>query len=625
MARYFNLCAPIGHAGVPLPEAFDSHTRSDGKPTFLRSTGTQKPLHTQQRAESNTAQAFLTLPIEIKVRITNILSQYDLLNLASVSKSFYDAAMFSLYENVVIDPSYSYLNDSLKNKPLQRTTFIKTRHNLKEFMSVISQEKQDTPFPLGILVKSLKVVSLPDGVTAHELANFIHKSLPTLTRLDSFYWKDKSRVLPYDTLEHIPNRRNLTSLSVNLDLSKVYGSHHTFPNLLKLSISPFVDSSRLEQFLTKIVFSQNVVSRLTTLQLAREASSLLHKPMGNVNVGQSLVITRYMIDNNLQQPDTSQSDKSINYNNIDCGFWNFLDPVAASGYRFRSLIRLDINSANFLPADSEKVISCIDLQKLEYLSLTNVNEVQIVQDVDYEVHDFTSLALEHLKPSFLTGIVPHFCNLKKLKIDYREAMTDTVPDFIAMLHSVAKVELEELDIVIRWDHTKLATTPDWERTSQRYIKAILKHKRSLKKLSLIAKEESTFYELHKNIPSGTLLQLVECENLQSLRLHGDSLRPSGHMLINKLPHLQFLDLVGKKAGGPPHMGLQVVHDGVLDDWYRVIHVALTLAQGNSSLKFIKIHKCLFECGKSGNVIPRSDGLNCWFEKETRVTLSSEDF
>lgn len=94
-------------------------------------------------------------------------------------------------------------------------------------------------------------------------------------------------------------------------------------------------------------------------------------------------------------------------------------------------------------------------------------------------------------------------------------------------------------------------------------------------------------------------------------------------LIAQLRHLQDLNLVGKTA--PQHMGLMVVHDGVLDRWYRVIHVAIALARANSSLRLVRVDKCLFECRRDGTVTPRTTDSDAWFDARTRVQMSAGDF
>ncbi|BAO38547.1 conserved hypothetical protein [Kluyveromyces marxianus] len=623
MARYFNLSAPIGHSGVPFPQqVYQTERASDiGKESvFKRSSGGEEIL----------GEKILNLPIEIKVEITKNLSQYDLVNLASVSKSFYDAAMFSLYENVVVDASYSILNDSLRTDKNLRCTYIKTRYNLKKFMKSLCADELETAFPLGILVKSLKIINLPDGVSNSEIVNFVHKSIQSLSRLSCLYWESGSRKLPLDTLKYLPNKKELTSLGINLDLSKCGDSKIEFPQLERLSVVPFNNSETLCKFMNQISIDK-IADRIRVLQLGRQLASMKQINKSNLNLGQSLIVTKYMIDNNLPRPDAVGTDYTATMNGIDFEFWDFLNPIVqdeklngSRRRRFKQLEILDIDSVNILANDSEKVISAINLSKLHTLSLNNVNEIQWLPEVDFQLTDFTSAATENFRKGLLISIAPHLKHLKQLRLDYQEAYRDSIPQFLGLL-AKNNVLLDEIDLTITWDDSKLATVMSWEKLMENYATAICKHSSTLKKLSIVTKESLRYCDVPKQIPVDSVLKLTQCTKLESLRINGDSLQPSGIHLLHKFPRLRFLSLCGESSGGPRHMGLQMAHDGIMDDWYRVMHVALTLAQANKNLQFVKIDRCLFECGKSGNAIPRPDVLNDWFTKQTRVTISEDQF
>lgn len=630
MARYFNLSAPVGHAGVPLPKHViakhdDSNVADDNYTSAVNNT--------TKNDEFILSEKILNLPIEIKVKITNNLSQYDLVNLASVSKSFYDAAMFSLYENIVVDTSYSILNDSLRTDKNQRCTYIKTKYNLKKFMKSLSQDEIQTAFPLGILVKSLKIYSLPDGVSNMEIVNFVHRSINSLTRLSCLYWESGSRKLPLDTLQYLPNKKELTSLAINLDLSKCTEADIHFPQLERLSVVPFNNSDTLCKFMQQISI-ETIADRIKVLQLKRQLPSMKQITRNNLNLGQSLIVTKYMVENNLARPDSVETDKSINQSMIDFQFWSFLDPILASATNttstatanapFRQLKVLDIDSVNLLASDAGKVVRAFNLETLSTLSLNNVSEIQWLPEIDFQLTDFTSAAVEHFHEGLLLTIAPHLKQLKSLRLCYQEANRDSIPHFLNLLAKNG-VFLEQIDIKITWDDSKLVTVLSWEQLMQSCTKSICKHKSKLKKLSLVTQEPLRYCEVPKEIPIDSVLRLTECKNLESLRINGDSLQPTGIHILHRFPKLRFLSLRGKRSGGPPHMGLQMAHNGIMDDWYRVMHVAITLAQANKQLQFVKIDKCLFECGKSGNAIPRPDVLNNWFSKQTRVLVTEDEF
>ncbi|SCU86685.1 LAMI_0D03180g1_1 [Lachancea mirantina] len=616
MARYFNLSAPVGHAGVPLPEScFEPASATVEETSEIYDENTDK-----------TGEIILNLPIELKVKITQKLSQYDLVNLARTSRAFYDAAMISLYENVVVDSNYSYLNDPLSLKG--NFTFIKSKYNLKKFMGLLSGSVP-APFPMGVLVKSLRILSLPDGVTQHELKTFVYGSLPTMSRLSRFYWDSDCYVLPASVLEIIPSKKEVSALSISLDFSRPEQLKlEPFDNVQKLSLRPFLNFENLGSFAEHILLANRcLIEKLETLQLFREVPSLLHRLGSSVSSSQALIVTQYMMANNVAQPSNAESDRVVQFNQVDVGLWRFLDPIVGKKRRFESLASLEIDSVSLVPEDAQKLRAAVNLENLRHLSLTRVDEIRFLPDVDYEVHDMGQLAIRHPEPGFLAQLSPYLAKLTSLRLDYREPFTDSVGAFIAALESGPDaVTLHELDVTIHWDAAKSGVlSPTWELLAQNYVDAVLRHSNTLTKLSLIGVEDSRFYKRQKPLPANLLTALRLCTSLRSLRIHGQSLHPSGDLLIHDLPTLALLDLVGKEAGGPAHMGLQVIHAGVLDSWYRVIHVAITLAQNNPALRFIRIDKCLFECGKSGNVSPKSDSLLSWFKRHTRVMLSAEDF
>lgn len=621
MSQYFEMVPPVSISGIQLSAPTSQTNFETLKWSGQNSSGLGSLLKKKQK-KSVYSEKVSHLPIEVKVRITNNLNQHDLVKLASVSKYFYDAAMFSLYETVVVDSSFSILNDTLGISKVEKCTYIKTKYNLKKFMRVLSQDSIKTAYPLGILVKSLKIIRLPDGVSNIEIAEFVHKSIRSLSRLSCLYWESGSRKLPPDTLEYLPNKKELVSLAVNLDLSKYEGNSMRFPQLEKFSIAPFVNSENLTNFMSQIS-KEYVAYNIKVLQLKRQLPTM-RQISKNMNQGQSLIVTNFMIENQLRSPDSDESDKFLNHALLDCHFWGFLDPFLETNQIFTSLRVLDVDGINFLSTDSHKVLSAIDLSQLETLSLNNVNEMQWLNAVDFLVTDFTSLVLQEFHPPFLLMIAPHLKLLKRVRLNYREPCRDSIPRFLSTLAD-AGVSLEEIDITIHWSKEKLATVTDWHTLMQNYARSICKHKNTLSKLSLDAQEDLSYYRLPISLPENILFMLTDCIYLKSLRINGDSLQPNGIYLLNKFPSLTYLCLHGKKSGGPPHMGLQTVHDGIMDDWYRVIHVATNLSHLNKNLQFIMIDKCLFHRNQPGHLVPHPDTLDAWFFDQTRVIVSDGDF
>lgn len=564
------------------------------------------------------------LPFEIKLKIANELSQYDALNLLKVNKSFFQSTIVRLYHTIVVDPSYSQFNQEIYQSELQEhdqsvnsSTFIKMKYSLKNFLKVISQE---IPVDLcandydnshyGSLINRIQFVELPDGFNSpFDLNFFTFMSVKKLERLNRFYWSSDEE-LSFEIVNRLPNKSNLNSLHVSVDFKKVrsgsteFEAFRGFNNLEKLSLEPFLNSFNLFQIFKNLLEGNNDRLNLKLLRLARVNSNhnFIKNPSSSL-----LVLTSYILEN---EP-IKLSDYDMN-----C-ILNLFILFSASETRLEDLKVLSLDSIVLSTMDAKRMNSIMNLGNLKHLELKNVTEVQLPEDV----HSPLSMndLYTRLDAGFLKHLGKKLRNLTKLSIDYRESLRDTVPAFINSLQN-----LEELDITIRWNVTKLCSIQSWKHLCFLYTKAILKHSRTLKKLSLDTKEDSVFCDLHKLIFTDCLLELGELTELESLRLHGYSLQPCAPLLATSLKKLKYFELFGSGAGGAPHMGLQVVHDGVLDDWLRVQHVALAISEQNEHLEFIKIDKCLFEVQGKDKLLPR-DGLEGWFESKVRVILNRVDF
>ncbi|SCU86849.1 LAME_0D07888g1_1 [Lachancea meyersii CBS 8951] len=605
MTEHVSFYTPIGHAGLPLP-----HDYFHGASYEIPKSATPEAFPMDYNV--CTTDSASKLPIEIKIRISNLLSQYDLVNLARTSKQFCAVAMQALFSKIVVDSRHSYLqgaHQTVKN----RVTYVKTRYNFARLMRLISENGEN----LGSLIKCFEIINLPDGMSKSEIRTLMCTSLPVMGNLCKFYCGSDTLSLPPKMLQLMPNKRGVETLAVNVDLRHGCEPIDTFANVQKLSINPFVDSGRLAGFLSKILVP-TVVENLTTLCVARECTSVLSRPSN-----ESLIVTGFMLNNNLEQPDSAESDEVVKFNQRDLGFWRFLDSVSSRDGKFENLGNLEVSGVSVVPEDCLRVVDGINLGAIKLLALSDVQEVQVIREVDYEVTDFRSLALEHMQSSFLGGLSPFLQNLRKLRLDYREPIKDSVHEFLRSLKEDAGVSLQELDLSIHWDDSKLALWPSWQALAQKYMTSILLHAQTLRKLSLVAFHDYKFYELPKRIPSEVLIQLQQCRALKSLRLHGESLHPVGANLIAQFTGLETLDLVGKASGGPQHMALQAVHAGVLDRWYRVIHVAIALSRSNPALKHVRIDRCLFECLSNGTVGPQTDDQG--FDAITRVLMSVQDW
>ncbi|SCU88060.1 LADA_0E07932g1_1 [Lachancea dasiensis] len=606
MTEHVSVYTPIGHSGVPLPHDYFQDVNYEVPKSATPEVLTLYPNDGQRDMISN-------LPTEVKMHIAHKLSQYDLISLAAASSLFQRVASQALYSKIVVDANHSYLQSTSTQRNRERATYIKTRYNFNKLIEVISRPSNG----LGALIKCFEIIRLPDGMHRSEIQNLMCNSLPAMTNLCKIYCGSDAVSIPPRVLQLMPNKREVEALAVNVDLRQSWESIDTFENIQKLSIFPFVDSQRLASFLSKLL-TPCVVENLTTLRVGRDCAAVTSR-----SSRQSLIVTGYMLNNNLEQPDVVEGDAVIRYNQLDLNFWEFLIPVANSGLKMKSLNSFEISGVSVIPEDSSRMVQGVDLTSIRTLSFLDMQEVQLIPEVDYEVSDFTSLALQHMQASFLGGLAPYLRNLQKLRLDYREPVKDSVHEFLRALKEDAHASLQELDLNIHWDDSKLAMWPNWETLALKYMDSILLHAATLQKLSLVAYHDFRFYSLPKRIPSQALIHLRLCRRLQSLRLHGESLHPMGGELISQMAHLRKLDLVGVASGGAQHMALQVMYAGVLDRWYRVIHVAIALARSNPGLQLIRIDKCLFECLGNGTVGPKTDDED--FDTETRVLMSEKDW
>ncbi|CCH46394.1 hypothetical protein BN7_5987 [Wickerhamomyces ciferrii] len=560
------------------------------------------------------------LPFEIRLKIACYLNQYDAYNLMRVNKSFFESTVSRLYHTVVIDPDYSPFNQDinqsgLKNRcqSISAITFIKMGYSLKCFFNTINQSlpiddyhtQSQCSISYGLLISKIHFVEVPDGFNCpFDLKFFIYNSILKLENLNKFIW-DSSEALPYGIIDSLPNKDRVSSLFVNLSLkknitSKDYESFKHFKNLESLSLEPFINSCNLFQiFKSLLEGNEGAPDKLKSLRIARYNSNnnfLKSIPSS------ALVLTDYILE--LENIQLSEYD-------MNC-ILNLFILFNSYDTELMKLETFALDSIVISTLDAKRLGSFINLSILTHLELRNMTEVQFPEDIQSAM-SMKDLSLR-LDQGFLKSLGRKLKSLKRLSIDYREGLRDTVPSFIHMLDN-----LEELDVTIRWNITKLCTHESWKHLCFRYVKAILKHSKTLKKLSLDTKEDSVFCDLHKLIFTEYLLELRDMKNLMSLRLHGYSLQGCAPMLVSHLPSLEFMELFGSGAGGTPHMGLQVVHEGVLDDALRVQHVAEAISKSNGHVKFIKIDKCIFEVKENGKILPR-DGLGGWFGRNVRVEM-----
>ncbi|KAH3676460.1 hypothetical protein WICPIJ_009116 [Wickerhamomyces pijperi] len=583
------------------------------------------------------------LPFEIRYIIAENLSQYDAVNLLCVNKSFFRSTIPRIYHTIVIDPSYSYFDQDIYEldygvNTVNEVTFIKGKYSFKEFLKQLNEDltlingEDGLPMTYSRLVNEIKVVELPDNFyTPFDLQFFSTMSIKKMRNLHKFHWNSEVE-LPFDVVERLQNKQNFNSLQLNLDFKKLAGIglslsqdfsyrdyfsfFQGFRQLEKLSIESFQNSNNLYLLFNNLVkgnmkmtLSDHSLSRLSVLKLARFNSA--NHNIKNLS-SSLLVLTQYIIAND--GVDMSEYD-------LDCT-QSLVRSIGKANDNLKGLKKVSFDSFLVATKDAQLLSEHIVMANITQLELRNVTEVQMLDDSPYPLSN--SEIFSRLDEGFLQRLSRSLINLQKLYIDYRESLRDTVPKFIETLKMINSAGgLKELDITIRWNVTKICSVSSWKDLCTQYIKAILSHSATLEKLSLDTKEDSVFSELHKLIPPDLLMELKKLTRVVSLRLHGYSIQPFAPALVESLSELRYLELFGSGAGGAPHMGQQVVHDGVLDDWLRVQHVASAINRSNQNIKFIKIDKCLFEIQNQQFVVPRYSNLERWFDEKVRVSLARD--
>ncbi|AAS51293.1 ACR067Cp [Eremothecium gossypii ATCC 10895] len=556
-------------------------------------------------AVSEEQQGMPALPLEVKTEIVRHLSQHDLVGLASVSRAFHGTALAAIYREVVVEVGE---RGPVERSAVGRGTVIRSAASWRRFVGVVRERRTR-----GELVRAVRILCLPVGVKRCESHYFVQEVLPLLTQLREFRYHIRADWIPDDVYAHLPQQIAL----IDMPLKPIVAARKQKFLIQELLCKTYVCKGALHQYLRDIsACSWELRQNLTKLQLHRDGMSHSFTPRA-VNVGQSLVVTQYMIDNNLPQPDGAIRDFAVIYGDLDTNFWDFLKDIGP----LENLRELDISGADFRPSDAVTVRNNIALRHVETLSFTNVNEIQVLPEISYEVSDMRWLLDTHFRQGFLPSIAREFRNLRRLRLDYKEAVRDSTPEFLKELAG-AGVRLVEIDLMIRWDKSR-ALTETWESTTERYVQGITAHRATLNKLSLLAKEELNYFELHKNIPAASLSKLARCENIQSLRIYGDSLQNCGGDLLEAFPRLKYLDLCGREAAGPPHLGLYPAREAKLDNWYRTIHIPVRLAERITPLRFVRINTCLFECPADGPVSPCPQGFDRWFERRTRVSMADD--
>lgn len=547
--EYIHFNAPVGYSKNPLDQPRVSVPRTVVEPEIRMENIDQ-------------------LPLEVRAQIAAQLNQYDCLSLALTSRAFASSSLPRLYSRIVVDSCYTEFSKEYDDS----CTYLNLLYNFKKLVRSFTGQQA---------VHCLQVVSLPDLTNIYDVDvnEQLVRFFGRLRNLRELVWLLDNFRLGF--LRELPDPILITRLELNVKFSNYLGElsvedrQCSFPNLVSFHIRPFHNLRRLVKMINNLLVANNgahVRSNLRSLKLAQfdKDTAVLVPP------------ARDLGSSNLSEVETHEFELDT----LEAVF------LRSNIGRLDGLTELAFNNVLVSDRDGTLLVESVNLPNLKRLELKNVSE-----------HGAAECG-------FLGRISPYLGGLRHLHLDFREALRDSVGDFLA------KVELEELDLVVRINDTKRARV-DLEQMYVAYALAILNQ--PLRKLSIEVREENSFCDVVRPTPMALFHGLDRLKDLESLRLNaGDSAHgvEALLLLLAALKKLKMLDVFGQKAGGAPHLGLGMSHPNIYDEWFKVQHVALLYWRAQVNLQYVRINKCIFEyCGGMPN--PR-DVIDRWFDAAVRV-------
>jgi hypothetical protein len=585
------------------------------------------------------------LPFEIRLIIANELSQFDCLNLLRVSKAMYESTISRLYQFIVVDQEYSRFNNEMeygfkrmKQESINNTqkhryvqhfscTFINSPYNFKRFIKTYNQKLEKEGDHEGFpYVRKFECIDLPDSLNIydHELNDDLIHFFRNLSSLNQLIWLSDNFRLEF--LHALPKKELITTLFLNIKFSNYLGelnelendSGLNFPNLVNFQIQPFQNARKLIKIINTLLINpkndpQRLCTKLETLNLSR-----VNKSVDN-NI--SLPNSHDLITLTSTLPRTQDPINHSTLKDLDIKIIPALFKQTRLKY-LTNLTSLSLDNILVAPADAALLIKSVNLAKIKVLSFRGISEYQMLS-VDSNVGTIR----DKLEPSFIVQIAPHLVNIKRLALDYRQALVESVPEFLEVV-ATKRAPLEALDLTIRLNRTKPLDSHDAQIDFfNEYAEGIARFPR-LHTLSVEIRQEIDNYSDSNNlnvltsVPPHTQFytKLLGLTQLKCLRINpGESENVNEALgFILKLPLLKKLEIFGNKAGGSPNLGLGMVHPSLYDEWFKVQHVAIFYLKCNRNLQYIRINSCIFECdGRTMKINPRC-GIARWFDQSARV-------
>ncbi|CDK27304.1 unnamed protein product [Kuraishia capsulata CBS 1993] len=590
--------APIGYAGAPLIPR--GRHKAVVKPQ-LRDHATSGEGVTSQRGFS-----LLSLPDELLLSTFSLLSQYDVIKLISMNEKLRELSRKKLYESIVIDSNFSQFEEEYN---IRSHSYIKSRYALRKFFDHI-QENPD----LAASVKSLVYADSAgeDGMLeVQTVTGYLKQVLPLCTSLETLDWF-QSHAVDFKVLKCLGAPEKLRKLALSMSFGALQRgilefmtAHFNLANLESLSIKPFHSSGLLANII-QILLRDTNISNLKSLRCVKHdtLTDLLKSPAATLPVSHE------------------SESRSLDLDTI-------LVLCSSLRHLHRKKAKLDLEqfclkSCIVRPTDFDTLNSTINLGALEGLFL---EEMTVMDSTNPNPILVSGNQLE--RKSFLDSLGYSLASIQRLTIDIRQINIDSVPALIRQLTG-----LQELDVAIRWNESKLSSYPSRVALCLEYADAILGHRKTLKKLAIESSHEVTRYkrallglpdEMFESLFLGPESEFPE---LQSLRLNVpfNIIALSREILFSeRLPKLARLWIFGQEAGGRPHMGLGNPFPGVFDEWILDQHVVYNICNyvaRKKVLKYLKIEKCLFEIdyAEDGRIedVHFKNNLDSWFDEKTRV-------
>lgn len=631
-----SLNAPMGHSGNPLTSLIDSsyymqYDESISRPTMsyltinLGFSGIS--VSSYQSVAPDSFFPILKLPEELLLKILNELVQIDCLSLMMSCSRLYSIGKKRLWNTIVIDQEYSELNNEMiemseKDNRGVVPTFIKTSFRIRALFDVIKEglSGRQNFFVNHIkkegylsLIQKIHFLNVPQDFLSYELRGYISSGLfKQLPKLQDLEINTKLTSLEISSF----SISTIKSLDLSLELC---------PGDLKKYTKPGLNESQYRNLLPL----RNIESLCLSLNFdnGHTNSRILYYIMKSMLLNGDLsTMTHLELSNNsgLCNLDTILSNLLVNTQ--ECATFdlniltNFFSPLCQQKCVLSRLKKLCFLGFVVIPSQAEFIRKCVDIASLEELELSHISEFQPV-DMRVSSETFTEhreSILAKIRPGFLTLLAQDGFSASKLILDYKECLRDSIVDALSK-----STNLCSLNLTIRWNMRSSRENESLET----YLNNLLGQMSRFPLLALsldIKREVKPLFGGASNqellTAESFLSHLSLFKKLRHLRIFCHSLEES--FVLSLLSDrrvtlsLKSLDLFGLWAGGKPNMALEVAHAGIFDDWFKVQHIAIHLAQNNLPyLKFVRINGCLFEVKRwnreAVDVIPRE---GTWFDR-----------